>query len=544
MAIRYARTVKKNRKATPQSRPIPGRKSDMIKNDAGGFAFKTSAWTMLDRFLIIGTEGGTFYVDQRKLTKRNFKNVLKCLEKDGKRVVERAIEISEAGRAATNDPALFVLALAMSPKYADQKTRYLAARALPRVARTASHLFTFVSEVDELRGWGKFLRKAVASWYEGKKVDQLGYQITKYRGRRGWTHRDILRKAHPKGASQGHDALYKYIARGIEGLNFDQRVIGLPKLIHGVEAVKAAGTVAEVTNTIQEYRLTHEMVPNDWKREPEVWGALLQSMPIFAMIRNLGVMTSRGLLKSNSDATRHAVNLLLNKSAVRKARIHPISVLKALATYNSGSGFRGKLSWTPVRSITDALIDTFYSSFGNVKPTGKNIMLGIDVSASMYWGIHGKVESMAGLTCSEIVSAMMMVTFRSERHAEAIAFADKIRPFNISRHDSLEKVVEQTRNFTFGGTDCALPMIYALDNGIPVDAFVIYTDGDTWAGKIHPMQALKVYREKSGYDAKLVVVNIKAQRHSIADPLDPRTLDVVGFDSFFPAFLSEFVASD
>ena len=90
------------------------------------------------------------------------------------------------------------------------------------------------------------------------------------------------------------------------------------------------------------------------------------------------------------------------------------------------------------------------------------------------------------------------------------------------------------------GTDCALPMVYATEKGLKIDTFVVYTDNETWAGAIHPHQALAEYRRKSGIDAKLIVVGMTATEFSIADPTDPGMLDVVGFDAAVPSLISEF----
>ncbi|MGO9985301.1 MAG: TROVE domain-containing protein, partial [Rhodomicrobium sp.] len=93
----------------------------------------------------------------------------------------------------------------------------------------------------------------------------------------------------------------------------------------------------------------------------------------------------------------------------------------------------------------------------------------------------------------------------------------------------------------FGGTDCALPMLHAMEKGLKVDAFVVYTDSETWAGKIHPVQALKEYRTKTGIAAKLVVVGMVSNGFSIADPNDGGMLDVVGFDAAAPAVIADFI---
>lgn len=76
---------------------------------------------------------------------------------------------------------------------------------------------------------------------------------------------------------------------------------------------------------------------------------------------------------------------------------------------------------------------------------------------------------------------------------------------------------------------------------IEVDAFVTYTDNETWYDQIHPVQALRQYRQAMNIDAKLVVVAMTATRSTIGDPDDPATLDVVGFDTATPAVISNFV---
>ena len=91
-----------------------------------------------------------------------------------------------------------------------------------------------------------------------------------------------------------------------------------------------------------------------------------------------------------------------------------------------------------------------------------------------------------------------------------------------------------------GGTDCSAPMRDALERNIPVDVFVVYTDSDTNSGQTeHPIQALDRYRQKTAIPAKLAVVAMCANGHSIADPNDAGTLDINGFDADCPALLAE-----
>lgn len=95
-----------------------------------------------------------------------------------------------------------------------------------------------------------------------------------------------------------------------------------------------------------------------------------------------------------------------------------------------------------------------------------------------------------------------------------------------------------------GRTDCAAPMVWALQNRVEVDTFHIYTDNETWFGQIHPHQALREYREKMGIPARMAVVAMTANGNTIADIADPGQLDVSGFDSTVPQLLADFSRGD
>ncbi|HEY4307215.1 MAG TPA: TROVE domain-containing protein [Gemmatimonadaceae bacterium] len=265
------------------------------------------------------------------------------------------------------------------------------------------------------------------------------------------------------------------------------------------------------------------------------------------MIRNLGVMSKVGLLVSGADAARTIGERLSDANAVCNARVHPLAVLAALKTYGSGQRVRGNGQWTPVPQIIDALDRAFYLSFENVPFTGKRHMLALDVSGSM----TAPVAGMPFISCREASAAMALITAATEEKYRAVAFTSGmlglagagsgLTSLRISPRQRLDDVMRAIDNLPFGGTDCALLMIEALRNRWSVDAFVIYTDHETWAGKIHPAQALRRYRDRMGIDAKLIVVAMSSNGFSIADPDDAGMLDVVGFDTTTPQVISDFI---
>jgi 60 kDa SS-A/Ro ribonucleoprotein len=138
---------------------------------------------------------------------------------------------------------------------------------------------------------------------------------------------------------------------------------------------------------------------------------------------------------------------------------------------------------------------------------------------------------------------MALVTAATEQHYAMVAFSHEMVPLNISPRQRLDDVIKVTDNLPFGRTDCALPMLWALENKVSADAFIVYTDSETWFGQTHPVQALAQYREKMGIPAKLVVVGMVSNGFTIADPNDAGMLDVVGFDTATPQIISDFVTN-
>ena len=523
-------------RATPQTQPIPG--AGQVMNSAGGYAWAVDNWARLDRFLVLGTEGGVYYVSERALTVQNAQAVAACIQADGLRTVQRIVAISATGRAPRHDPALF--ALAMAAALGDPATRRAALAALPQVARTGTHLFHFLGYAKAFRGWGRGLRRAVAAWYTDKPAQALAYQAVKYQQRDGWSHRDALRLAHPQPPTDQHAIIFHWMTKGWEDVGVAPHPETAVQLIWALERAQRVVDCDEVVALIEQYDLPWEAVPGQWLGEADVWRALLPKLPLTALLRNLARMTANGVLAGDGDATTLALRRLTDRALLRQARVHPVAVLAALNTYAAGRGARGALKWAPVPAVIDALDRAFYAAFGNVEATGKRIVLALDVSGSMSMGM---VAGVPGLTPRVASAAMALVTASVEPQVMIVGFSHTLAPLAIRPGQRLDEVVALTNHLPFGGTDCARPMLWALEAGVKADAFVVYTDSETWFGQVHPVQALQDYRRKTGIPAKLVVVAMTSNGFTIADPNDAGMLDVVGFDAAAPQVISDFIGA-
>ena len=359
-------------------------------------------WMRLARFLMLGSDDGTYYVQPRALTVENATAAVECLKTDGLRVVRTLVEISTAGRAPKNAPALFELALAASPNFADAETVRAALSALPQVARTGSDLCIFAAFVENLRGWGRALRSAVADWYLSKPASELAYQMLAHPHSHGWSHRDLLRLAHPKAATPAHNALFQWAVDGELGHLASPEILSADlRQIRAFEQAKKASNENEIVHLIEENRLNHELIPSEWKTSARVWEALLPSMPNVDLVRHLGKLTEVGLIQPQSPATALVVARLIDRKRIANSRIHPIALLDVQQAY--------KQLPRAVTSVIDALDEAFHLAFENVEPIGKRVHLVRD-SSSAYATVTDALAMLFEKKTSNSVDAFVIIT--------------------------------------------------------------------------------------------------------------------------------------
>ncbi|XP_060553103.1 RNA-binding protein RO60-like [Ruditapes philippinarum] len=579
----------------PQSTPLyisKSGKNAMVQNNMGGYVFKLNDSKRLLRFIIMGSEGGSFYVKEKELQREN----VTCIDRligagQGVQVVQQIKEISVNRRNVKQNALL--LAYAICARCNDKDTKKAAYALLSEICRIPTHLFMFIKyceqeskgEAEESgTGWGRAHKRAVSKWYTSfeKDPEKLARLVTKFKNRESWSHKDVVRLAHTSTSDKAVGFILRYITKGLDKakemylndqLEMDRGTSEkLHKLVRLIEVFDRATNVTdekELCYLIKEHKLTWEQCNSELLKSKEVWIALLPHMPIEATIRNLGRMTKNGLFAENSEDEQmvldkiRSINTLsetpmetddLSEEVMevdnvpeegqtagkekRRNVLHPFKILLALVTYKTGHGDKGGLSWTPNQKIIEALDQAFYQAFDAVEPTRKKYYLAVDVSGSMSQPVLGSTN----IHCATAAAAMMMVTLRTEEQCIIKGFSHKLVEIPVDRTDRLDRVQQKMDQIPMGGTDCAKPMFDAIESKIKdIDVFIVYTDNETWFGKVHPCEALRQYRTLSERpQAKLIVCGMCSNEFTIADQDDPNMLDIVGFDSAAPRLMAEF----
>ena len=519
---------------TPQSEPLDDRQ---VLNDAGGYVYPVDDGVRMHRFLVMGSENGSYYTDERTLTKENTAATQRHIAAAGPDAVNHIVDIAKNRRAPRVSQTLFCLALAASADAPD--TRAAALDALPTVASTASHLEEFAAYVSSMRGWGRSLRSAIGNWYTQREAEEVAFQAVKYRTRAGWSHRDLLRKAHPN--TERNSDLWHVFEWITQGTSPPEREPF--QLIHTFLEAQASDDVSRVAQLVTENQLPREAVPTAMLQHDEIWQALGPQMPPLAFVRNLPALTAHNAIRPMEagwavERLQQMRSHTREDGSVRPAPVHPFNILVAMMVYRMGRSIKGDNTWSPVPQISAALDEAFDQSFSAAPSTEQRVYLAVDTSGSM--GSH-HLNNINGLTARMAAAAVTMAIARREPNHLMVACSDHMEDLHVMPRDSLQDVMARTQALAFNRTDMAAPIQHAAERRIPVDVFIIATDGQTFAGSVHPKEALRQYRQKMGLPAKAVQLAFVANKYSILDPEDAGAMDLVGFDAALPTLLHDFM---
>jgi 60 kDa SS-A/Ro ribonucleoprotein len=271
-----------------------------IPNSVGGFVWKVDDMKRLHRFLVLGSDTPTYYIEDRKLGIENARAISNLLQAGrGLEVVNDIRTYSVEGRTVKQQPMM--LALALCAREGDLKTKRKAYEVLPEVCRIPTHLFMFVAFCETFSkgpdggkstGWGRAHRNGLKKWYISKSNDpmKLAKDVTKYQKREGWSHRDVARLMHLK--PEGQDirdelrVIMKYVVRGwkecmqfcfpadrsVPHMGIGEGTNAVLEFLKAVEDVKGveSGNDSEVVRLINTYNLVREHIPTPFLKSLEV----------------------------------------------------------------------------------------------------------------------------------------------------------------------------------------------------------------------------------------------------------------------------------
>lgn len=529
----------------------------------------------LRKYLCLGTFEGLLISNNTSI------DLEKCIdslivEGCGCEVVEMLQNFRSENRTPKRDAILF--ALATCCRCCHLETKKKAYNALPDICQNPADLFQFLSFYRSLgvgSGWGRAHRRAVAKWYLGyekqdgqkktKEEDEMKkmvYHFFKYQSRHGWSHKDVFRLCHFKKEKLDEKVMVKYMVlvftspkngreRGKEWLNevkkstpedkhrkFDE----LENLVEWYIKAQKCKSMNVIIDLIDTYDIPREVVPSEMLNYKTVWKALLRRMPFTALIRNLGKMSNLDVFERGSFEENLTIQKLTNPENIQRSKVHPFTLLVALTQYRKGRGELGSLTWAVNPYISQALEDAFYLSFKSISTVKeKSYLIAVDLNGAMNAPVIGSPT----VSALDAAAALTMATVRCGDKCSVVAFSSKegtpLQGVDLGETDSLSDVLEKFAVISPGKVDCSLLLTEATKakNGkssiLPkTDVFIVYTGFKTDFSK----DAAKLLHE---YDKNSRFVLCSLSNSLFQTSLNPKLLEIAGFDSHTPNIINEFV---
>lgn len=536
MKTNFADKLKNQGVETPQTKPF-GDATE--KNYAGGYAFPASEAEVLKRFLILGADTRTYYVNEKVQVNNFLDTVKKVVDADPNMAIDLAIHASN--NAPRIDPAIFVLAVATTSQ--DEKARSRALNAIPAVCRIPTHYFKMAKFIRSLRGWSPQVSRAFNKYYLDTPLEKLAFHAIKYKQREGFSHRDLLRLCHPKVDGLRND-LFRWIINGDTPELLAKHGDNLPDAFNYIAGnwILNSPAISEVSalGIISKYGLTEEMVPDRFRNDM-VWEVLAPNMGMQALLRNVVRMAADGYLNIGTNGASLFLERF-GRDNVSKSRLHPIDFLKAYAAYQSGR-FVGKgnvYNFPVVPWLKQRLWDGIFYAIPNVQPTNKTILLAYDHSGSM----QGAVDfGGAELTPAEMQVVLGLVYTKTEPQTLSISFGTSVAEHSFTPSTQFNEISWALGSFR-EGTDCSLPIKYLYEKRLSIDAAILFTDSMSYAGTGHVAEWVKGYRKKFSPEFRFVLYQMAPYPTQLVDPKDKLSLGVVGLDTSAVELVSSFLRGE
>ncbi|XP_033729591.1 60 kDa SS-A/Ro ribonucleoprotein-like [Pecten maximus] len=526
------------------------------------------------RFLHLCTDGAVYKVIGNCCTVEKTQFLTELLsDHKGKEVLTEVLKCHTERNSVKKETLLFTVALCA--KSTDKDLKQLAYQTFLKICKSPRELFQFLSYqktlTENTRGWGRSLKHAVSQWYNQQVPLTLAESVTRQISYCGWTHRDVLRLGHIKGASDATCLIFKYLVKGIDEAKkeFDkdgasEEVKKVLDYLVTVDTIKHSTDDHQVACLVEKHKFGLESIPTKLLNSKEVWRALINVIPMTTLLQYFGKLAAVGLLETSCDTSKTLVEKLQDVAALEEGRVEPLSVLLASRIYEQGKG--GKPKWSRNEGVVRALDIAFDSAIKkNMEATKKRYLVAVRVGVS-----KGKLAVRGTQVLSNIIAAAAMtsMTMKSEDKVDVVYFTRSVTPLPVSSESKLSDICDELATQIiiadnlpepeedkpkndeplFRGVppppcEMAAPIQWARENKKAVDVFLFLTDNrDKSTGKTSPQDALQQYRKDMDMpNTKMVTCGFTSATMWVADENDKRMLDIAGFDLTVPNVIRKFV---
>lgn len=468
-----------------------GMETDVVRNEAGGTAYKLEDRQALAQYAATGCLNQTFYAS----AETQLKTILDLCEKVEPGFVAKTAVFSRENSYMKDVPALLCVWLA------SKKQNELLNRIFSRVIDNGKMLRNFVQILRAgstgRKSLGSLPKRLVANWFNSRTTKEIFAQSVG----NDPSFRDILRLAHPKPLDRTKNALYRWFL----GKEYDSAE--LPDAVQQFEDFKA-GRTKEVP------AVPFEML-TALKLGQAEWCQIAMRAGWHWLRMNLNTMQRQKVFEV-PDMVDTVASRLVDRDAIRKARVFPYQLLAAYK--NTGTDIPFK--------IREALQDALEIATENVPTLRGDGYVAVDVSGSMNSAVTGiRKGSTTKVRCVDVAGLIASAILRKNPSSCIIPFENGVRQHTINPRDTVLTNAEKLGSMVGGGTNCSAPLRLLNERKASGDWIYLISDNQSWVDSIgnspyasrynnsgpgHTafMQEWNVFKERNP-QAKLVCLDIQ-----------------------------------
>ncbi len=401
-----------------------------------------------------------------------------------------------------------------------------------RVILTPGDLQDFVQIVRSRQirpGMGRAIKQTINEWL----LNLSEYHVIKYGGTNAgsMTLRDVLRLTRPQPVDDRTNALFCYlIDRERWRETWAEQTPTLLPQIYALEQLKRTTDPAEQRALVAAGRLPYEIVTGAIKPDRELWRALMEQMPYFALLRHLASLQRAGVFHEQA-MVEYVVGRLSDLEALRRAKILPFRLHAAWVAFNPLS--------EQEKLIQKTLEHMLELAFVNMSEIPGRVVIAPDISGSMCDSINGKSR----VRYVDIAGIFAGSLYRSNSTAQLLPFDTSVSEMKLPHQSSLMQITNQIAAKAGGGTAVSAPISLLLARREAVDVVIAITDNEEWARDTHGATSFvsvwRKYLAQVNPQAQAFLITIAPYPHAVAPPDEPNVSFIFGWADHVPAYIAQ-----
>ncbi|CAN5546460.1 TROVE domain-containing protein [soil metagenome] len=285
--------------------------------------------------------------------------------------------------------------------------------------------------------------------------------------------RDVLRAARPTPKDDARRALFGWLTGKAVAKWTPASEADLPEEVSALAAFRKASNPYDQAALLNYYQFRWDLLA-DSAKDSVVWKAIAKQMGPHALRMNINTLARHGVF-ADLELVKYVADRLRDGNEIRRSKHFPYQYFSAFKSLDANVN-------EPIR---DALCEATELACGNVPTLPGPVLIGLDVSGSMQSPVTGNRGSgSTAVRCIDVAAVFAAAVTRVNPGSTIVPFDTSAHDVELNPKESILTLSDRLTKFGGGGTDCSLPLEYAVRKKarIKYAGCAVVSDNESWVG--------------------------------------------------------------